>query len=106
MPQMRDGTGAAKMANAEQCCVLCATIGESRSGEIPDGGGVPLCAEHWASMKEKSRQPKAPQVVTIGSTDASELYLQDCTLAALEGRAGVGLSSLAAIAAPSSTELH
>ena len=39
-------------------CCLCDPAGKVREGRIPDGGGVPLCAEHRAQTYWSSRQPK------------------------------------------------
>lgn len=56
-------------------CALCFAISETREGNIPDGGGIPLCAEHRARTYWQSRRPPAPVVVTWPPT-VNDLLIQ------------------------------
>jgi hypothetical protein len=44
-------------------CCLCDPADKIREGRIPNGCGVPLCAEHRAQTYWRSRQP-APAIAT------------------------------------------
>ena len=44
-------------------CCLCDAVDKIREGWIPDGGGVPLCAEHRAQTYWRSRQPPRPSAI-------------------------------------------
>jgi hypothetical protein len=69
-------------------CCLCET-GKSRAGRIRNGGGVPICAEHFAEGYWRSRQPQAPQVVTWPPSP-EEAYQRAMALAALAQTAITG----------------
>jgi hypothetical protein len=82
-------------------CCLCAAIGESRPGRVPDGWNFPICEEHRARSIEQSRKPPAPRVIVLGSPSNEDAYVA----AVLRGQVK-SLASLAELVPPTSTMLQ
>jgi hypothetical protein len=80
-------------------CCLCAAIGESRPGRVPDGWNFPICEEHRARSIEQSRKPPAPRVIVLSSSRSN---YED---AARRGQVK-SLATLAKLVPPTSTMLQ
>jgi hypothetical protein len=70
------------------CCSLCAPD-KIREGRIPEGGGIPQCAEHRAEIYWRSRQPNPSRVVTWPPSP-EEAYQTAMALALLDHAAIAG----------------
>jgi hypothetical protein len=82
-------------------CCLCAAIGESRPGRVPDGWNFPICEEHRALSIEQSRKPPAPRIIVLGSPSSEDAYVA----AVLRGQVK-SLAYLAEFVPPTSTTLQ
>ena len=77
-------------------CALCLCFDEHREGADLLGGGVPLCAEHAASCRERARKPAPPQII------GSPSYEDESFRLAMAGKS----MSLADVARPANVTLQ
>jgi hypothetical protein len=56
-------------------CCICDVSGEHRAGSIREGHRVPMCAECFATIYWRSRQPAPARVVSLYEMQAGRAAL-------------------------------